>query len=105
MNKLTTEKLSEILTTALATLNWDLEDSDTKYLFKSIKTGEEAQEHVGNDEVLGYFCTEGTILSGIYYDAPSMWHSFQEELDRGLRLVNPSMFVEPSNSVEFTIYM
>lgn len=104
MKKLTNESLTEILRKAVAATGYEADEGDVKNLFASVKVGEEAENHTGSKGALGYFATEGTVVSSMYYDAPSLYWKFEEAVNAGLAKIIPGAFAEPINSVEFAIY-
>lgn len=102
--QLTESKLQEIIKSAILDLNgFETELKDAERVAKTAKVGEEAQYHTGS-ECDGYFAIEDSMLSSCYYDFPSIYHQFLENMDQGLRKINSNFFCEPINTVEIAIY-
>ena len=100
--QLTESTLQEIIKLAILDLS-GFELKDAKLVMRTVKCGEEAQNHTGS-MCDGYFAIEDSILSGCYYDAPRIWHQFLENVEQGLQKINSNFFCEPINSVEIAIY-
>lgn len=98
--KLSAIRLNKILVAALKKIG--LNPEENKGLLDSIKIGKEADYHMGSNGSAGYFAIEDSILSSAYYDAPSIYHSFVDAVDAGLKEFG--LFAEPRNSVEFGIF-
>lgn len=97
-----TETIKQAITNAFSTIGQGWEHGvEAIKVSKTIKTGKDAQDHTGQD-VLGYFCTEESLITTAYHEVPSLYYEWEESLsqflsDRGLHM-------EPINSCEYAIY-
>lgn len=81
----------------------DLDNDEVARIIRTVKTGSEAQYHTGS-ACEGYFCIEDSILSGCYYDMPSIYHQLIENVNTEVEKVDPYLYVDVINSVEFAVY-
>jgi hypothetical protein len=97
-----TETIKQAITNAFATIGQGWEHGvEAAKVCKTIKTGEEAQDHTGQD-VLGYFCTEESLMTTAYYEAPNLYWAWEESLSQFLG--NNGLFLEPINHLEYAVY-
>ena len=73
-----------------------------EYILNSVKIGRYAEDHTGSEGIKAYFSTEGTSITAMYYDAPTLFWEWLESITSELEPYG--LFVEPINSCEFGIY-